>query len=238
MAEAAPIVLWQLGPCWGMPSGSPFCTKLETWLRMAELPYEARVITGLPRSATRKAPYVELADGRRIADSGVIIETLTAERGVTLDEGLDARQQALALALTRLLEDHLYWAIVWDRWAVDEHWAQTRPAYFGTLPVPLRWLVPGLARRGVRRSLHGQGFGRMTDDAILARAERDLAALAALLGDQEHWLGRPSSLDATAHAFLAAVARPPFGGPLQRAIARHPNLTAFCERIEAKWWSR
>ena len=48
MAEAAPIVLWQLGPCWGMPSGSPFCTKLETWLRMVELPYEARVITGLP----------------------------------------------------------------------------------------------------------------------------------------------------------------------------------------------
>ncbi|MDX1406576.1 MAG: Tom37 metaxin N-terminal-like domain-containing protein, partial [Saprospiraceae bacterium] len=49
-------------------------------------------------------------------------------------------QRAIATAVTRMLEDHLYWAITWDRWMLDEHWALTRRAYFGWMPAPLRWL--------------------------------------------------------------------------------------------------
>lgn len=235
-SDPAPIVLWQTPPCWGLPSTSPFCIKLEAWLRMTGLPYEARVLRGLPRSPTGKIPYVELADGRLLADSGAIIETLAAERGVGLDAGLDARERALGLAVTRLLEDHFYWVVAWDRWVPPEHWAKTRVAYFGGLPWPLPWLVPLLARRSVLRALHGQGFGRMTEAAILARAERDLEALAGLVGDREHLLGRPTSVDATIYAFLACALRPPFEGPLQRATARHAGLVAFCERFEARWW--
>lgn len=236
MAAPAPIILWQTPTCWGLPSTSPFCIKLEAWLRMAGLPYEARVLQGLPRSSTRKIPYVELAGGELVADSGAIIERLTTERGVSLDEGLTARERALATAVTRMLEDHLYWAIAWDRWVPRERWAVTREAYFGGLPGPLRWLVPPLARRGVLRALHGQGFGRLGEAEIMARAARDLAALADLLGEAEHPLGRPSSLDATVYAFVVSAGRPPWGGPLQQAVARQPGLTAFCERFEQRWW--
>lgn len=236
MTEPAAIVLWQTPACWGLPSTSPFCIKLESWLRMAGLRYEARVLQGLPRSPTGKIPYVELGDGRLLADSGVIIDTLTAERGVELDAGLEGRERALATAVTRMLEDHLYWAVAWDRWIPAAHWAKTRVAYFGALPGPLRWLAPPLARRGVKRALHGQGFGRMSEAAIMARAERDLGALASLLEGHEHLLGRPASVDATMYAFVASALRPPFDGPLQRAVARHASLTAFCERFEQRWW--
>jgi len=236
MTEPASIVLWQPPPCWGLPSTSPFCIKLESWLRMAGLPYEVRVPQGLPRSSTRKIPYVELSDGRVLADSGAIIDTLTKERGVTLDEGLSAQQRGLANAVTRMLEDHFYWAIVWDRWMVPAHWEKTRVVYFGRLPPPLRWLVPPMVHRAVVRALHGQGFGRIGEAAILARAERDLEALVGLLGDEEHLLGRPATVDATIHAFLVCALRPPFDGPLQRAVARHASLTAYCERFEARWW--
>ncbi len=236
MPGSAPIVLWQSPPCWGMGSTSPFCVKLESWLRMTGLAYEARVLNGLPRSSTRKIPYVELPEGRLIADSSEIIDTLTIERNVTLDAGLDGRARGLAVAVTRLLEDHFYWAIAWDRWIPKAHWEKTRVAYFGALPGPLRWLVPPLARRSVRRALHAQGFGRMTEAMILDRAARDLSAVAALLGEQEHLLGRPASIDATLHAFVAAALRPPFRGPLQRAVQRHANLAAFCDRFERRWW--
>lgn len=60
MSTAPPIVLRQTPPCWGMPSTSPFCIKLESWLRMAGLAYEARVLKGPPRSPNGKVPYVEL----------------------------------------------------------------------------------------------------------------------------------------------------------------------------------
>jgi glutathione S-transferase len=236
MAEPAPISLWQSPPCWGLPSTSPFCIKLEAWLRMAGLPYEARVLEGLPRSSNRKIPYVELPDGRLLCDSGVIIETLAAERGVEVDAGLSEQERAVCTAVTRLLEDHFYWALAWDRWIPPAHWAKTRVAYFGMLPGPLRWLVPPLARRSVRRAFHGQGFGRMPPAEIMARAERDLEALAGLLGAREHLVGRPASIDATMYAFLVSALRSPFDGPLQRAVARHGTLTAFCERFEQRWW--
>lgn len=236
MTDPAPLLLWQMAPCWGLPSASPFCIKLEAWLRMAGVPYEVRVPSGLPRSASRKVPYIEDAQGRVLADTHVIIETLTAERGVELDDGLDAPARALATVVTRTLEDHFYWGLAWDRWMVPSHWVHTRRAYFGGLPALVRGLVPPLVHRGMRRTFHGQGFGRMTEAAIMDRLGRDLAAVADLLGAQEHPLGRPSSLDATVYAFVVSALRPPFDGPLQRAVARHGTLVAFCERFEQRWW--
>ena len=38
------IKLYQFKPAWGLPNPSPFCMKVETYLRMAGLSYE--VING------------------------------------------------------------------------------------------------------------------------------------------------------------------------------------------------
>ena len=35
----AVITLYQPPSAWGIPSLSPFCTKVETYLRMVDLPY-------------------------------------------------------------------------------------------------------------------------------------------------------------------------------------------------------
>ncbi len=42
--------LYTLPGAWGMPSISPFCTKLETWLRMTGLAFEARFLSFPVRS--------------------------------------------------------------------------------------------------------------------------------------------------------------------------------------------
>jgi glutathione S-transferase len=57
------VVLWQMQPLWGLPNPSPFCMKVETWLRMAGIPYEPRAIGGPPKSTTGKVPYIERPDG-------------------------------------------------------------------------------------------------------------------------------------------------------------------------------
>ena len=36
----AMIKLYQFAPAFGLPNASPFCMKMETYLRMAGLPYE------------------------------------------------------------------------------------------------------------------------------------------------------------------------------------------------------
>ena len=69
------IKLYQYLPAFGLPNASPFCMKLETYLRMAGLPFEAPVVSlrELGRAPKGKMPYIE--DGVRIpADSTFIME--------------------------------------------------------------------------------------------------------------------------------------------------------------------
>jgi hypothetical protein len=62
------VKLYPFAPAWGLPNASGFCLKLETYLRMAGLPYEI-------------AP------------------------------GADLRK-----AMQRMMEENLYWVLVYSRW--------------------------------------------------------------------------------------------------------------------------
>jgi Glutathione S-transferase N-terminal domain len=48
------VTLYKFIPAWGLPDLSPFCVKLETYLRLAKIPYETQV--GDPRKAPKKKP--------------------------------------------------------------------------------------------------------------------------------------------------------------------------------------
>ena len=232
------IQLYQFDPAFGLPNASPFCMKLETWLRMAGLPFEAPLGTlrNLQRAPKGKLPYI-VDQGVAIADSSFIIEHLKRQHGDTLDGWMDARQKATALALQRLLEEHLYWAVVYTRWVQQSGWALTREAFFGQLPVPLKWVVPSVARRGLIRELRGHGMGRHSEQEIIALGQADITALADFLGDKRYFMGsEPCSLDACAYAFVANLLWVPVESELKRHAQRFPQLLAYCERMRARYY--
>jgi glutathione S-transferase len=100
-----PIKLFQFPRMFGIPNLSPFCCKLETWLRIARVPYEV-VDTPDPRNGPKgKLPFIE-DGGVRIADSSLIIDHFVKSRGVDPDARLDASQRATALLVQRTLEEH------------------------------------------------------------------------------------------------------------------------------------
>src|SRR5215471_2253017 len=104
-AVHTPIKLFQFPRMFGIPNLSPFCCKLETWLRIAGIPYEV-VDTSDPRSGPKgKLPFIEDGGGR-LGDSTLISEHLMKTRNVDPDAGLDASQRAVALLVQRTLEDH------------------------------------------------------------------------------------------------------------------------------------
>jgi hypothetical protein len=53
------IRLYQYAPAFGLPNASPFCMKLETYLRMAQLPFVAPQIS-LARNRPRTQRQVAL----------------------------------------------------------------------------------------------------------------------------------------------------------------------------------
>lgn len=218
-------------------SPSPACMKLLTWLRMANIPYETALPAAGPRSSTGKVPYLELPDGTVLADSAVIIDRLVAERGVALDAHLSVSDQAAMLAFRRLVEDHLYFAVLTQRWLDDRQWPVTRAAYFGFLPGPLRLFMPSWLRRKVRRDAHGQGLARRPLVEVYEEGANDVRALAALLGDKPWFFGSPSTFDAVAYGTLVQLPvwdTPPW--PTRDALMASPNLLAWLARMQAAYW--
>jgi glutathione S-transferase len=230
------ITLHQFPPALGLPNASPFCLKLELYLRMAGLPYRNAYTLELHKAPKGKLPWID-DDGTAVADSGLIIDYLKRKYGDPLDAGLNPEQRALALAITRLIEEHLYWAVLYDRWITPQGWAMTRPAFFGTLPRPLRAIVPLVARRGIRAELQGHGMGRHAPEQIHALGVADVDALAVLLDGQEFVLGAQVSLvDAIATAFLANILMVPLETPIKSAAAGHANLVAYCRRMAGQYF--
>lgn len=230
------ITLHQFPPAFGLPNASPFCLKLELYLRMAGLPYRNRYTLEMHKAPKGKLPWID-DDGTAVADSGLVIEYLKHKFGDPLDGPLDASQSAHALAIARLIEEHLYWTVLYDRWIAPQGWEMTRAGFFGTLPWPLRMIVPWVARRGIRAELHGHGMGRHAPEQIHALGIADVDALAILLGRQDYFLGaRPTSIDAVATAFLANILMVPLETPIKAAAAGHANLVAYCQRMARQFF--
>jgi glutathione S-transferase len=231
------ITLYQFAPAFGLPNASPFCMKLETYLRMAGLSFEIAPRVNIRRAPKGKLPYIE-DNGRRIGDSSLIIDYLKATYGDPLDGALSAQDRAVALAFRRLMEENLYWAVLHGRWVEPEGWAATREAFFSRLPVLLRWFLPGMVRRMLIRELHGHGMGRHRPEEIQAIGCADVTALADFLGDKPFFMGEhPTSLDAVGYAFLANILWAPLDSALRRHARKYPQFEAYCQRMKGRYYS-
>jgi glutathione S-transferase len=225
------ITLYHFGDAFGFDP-SPFCLKLETYLRLANHPFQKKR-GDLRKSPKRQLPIIE-DDGKIVADSRFIIEYLKGKYGDPLDGHLSTAEKANLHAWQRMVEESLYWTIVYSRWIDDAGWKVFGPLVFGFLPGPLRAIVPPVVRRRVARTLNGQGTLRHSPEEIYGLGLRDIDALAGLLGDRPYMLGdKPTSLDASAAGSLINILHAPVETPLKAGTARHANLVAYADRMRA-----
>lgn len=229
------ITLHQFPPAFGLPNASPFCMKLETYLRMAGLAYDVETVLR-PASSTGKAPYV-VVDGEKITDSGRIIARLEAAHGHPVDGRLTLAQRAESLAFQRMMEEHLYWVLVYARWIAAP--PAERAAFLAGLGVP-RALAPLAAWAGgrrCRRALYHHGLGRHAPEAIWQMGVGDLQALAYWLGSRPFGFGEtPTVFDACLFAFVGNIARMPWSNPLAAAALKHRTLTDHSARMLARYF--
>ncbi|HEX7841805.1 MAG TPA: glutathione S-transferase family protein [Kofleriaceae bacterium] len=221
---------------WHTPNLSPFCTKLECYLRMAEIPYKAAAMQ-LGKAPKGKIPYVELPDGKRMGDSQLVIEhleaQLRAEGKPALDDGLSGHDRAIGHLVRRTLEEAYYFVTLYTRWKTDDGFAAVRDEFKKFIP----GLVVPLVRRDIRKKLHSQGTGRHTAEEVTGFGAADFDACAEILGDRPFLLGdRPRTFDCTLYAFVESLLGFPVDSPLKARAASHPNLVAYRARIRERWW--
>ena len=230
------IVLYQFESSLGVHNPSPFCLKLETYLRMVELPYQVVTDASVQKAPKQKFPYIQDGD-RIIADSGFIIDYLTQTYGDSLDQHLTPQEHAIALAFRRLMEENLYWAVAYSRWIEAANWPKTRQAYFADLPPVIRSIVPELVRREIARNLNGHGIGRHTRDEVYAIGKRDIQAISDFLDDKPFLMGEQvTSLDATGYGFLTNLLKASTHSPLSEYSLQLKNLKDYCDRVNTQFW--
>ncbi len=229
------ITLYTFGPLFGLPDPSPFVVKAEMLLKIAALPY--KVDTGGFRKAPKgKLPYMD-DDGEIVADSTFIRLHIEKKYKFDFDRGLSEERRAVAWATEKMLEDNLYWAMVEARWMVDHNFIKGPALFFRSIPWPMRPLLVNMIRRKVARNLYGQGTGRHTRAEIAQLAEKGIAALAAMLGEKTYLMGdQPCGADATAFAFAQSGLCPHFDTPLRTAMESRPNLVAYVERMQRRYY--
>jgi glutathione S-transferase len=228
------IKLYQFPTALGVPNLSPFCMKVEVWLRLAGLDYEIKW-TPNPRVGPKgKLPFIK-DDGAVVADSQHIIEHLEKAHDVRLDANLTGEQKAIAHAFGHMLAEHTYFALLYHRWINPQSWPVTRETFFGSLPPGVRHVAATVVQRKTRRDLNGHGLGRHSPEEIDRRAAQDLAAVAEYLNVKPYFMGdKPTGIDATVYAFLANMWEVELDTPLKHMVGRHKNLVAYCERMRAR----
>jgi len=225
------ITLFQFPPALGLPNASPFCLKMEAYLRLAGIDYKTEYVSNPAKGPKGKLPYIAI-DGRSIADSELIIQHLHKALGKNLDENLTAHERALGDAFGRLVEEYLYWIIVYSRWIDSRYWPQVKESFFAEFPWLLQSILPAILRKQVRRRLYEQGLGRHSREEIYGFAQRTLGSLADFLGDKTFYMGdRPTKIDATMYAFLANIIQVDLDTELKSLAMSHRNLVAYCDRM-------
>jgi glutathione S-transferase len=237
---APTLKVLKFGPAFGLADASPFVMKVETYLRITGQKYEA--VTGDVRKAPRQQlPVVEM-DGKRVPDSAQIISLLEAKRPEKLDAHLTAAQHASAVALRSMLEEHLYFGVLYMRWVTDDGWSVFEPSLremLGNYGVPslVRGMVCKSARKQVTARTRSQGVGRQPRSELVARCVELIDAFDQHLIQGPYVCGeKPSTFDATAYAFAAGVLCPAFDNELLKHAKTKGPLVAYEARLKAQYW--
>lgn len=164
---------------------------------------------------------------------------LEQRHGIDFDAGLSRTERAYAWAIEKMLEDHVNWGIVIERWMDRANFDRGPRHFFKFAPAPIRPLIIAKVHRDVKRALHGQGLGRHAPAELQQIMHRAIDALSDAIGDKPWLMGQsPCGADATAFAFTAGMLCPLFEGPIRRHAESKPNLTAYRDRGLATWFAK
>lgn len=232
------ITLYQFHPALGLPNASPFCMKLETYFKMAGVNYQNKYVDQPNKAPLGKLPYINMG-GQDIPDSGLIIKTLKDQGIADLDAHLSAEQSAISFAVKRLVEEHLYWTLLYSRWLDDRYSDTIKDGFFAKVPRPMRGFIFKIVQRDLKRSAKGHGLCRHDEETIYAMGRDNLQAISDMLGDKHYFHGdKVSSIDATLYGHLGGIILADMKAtPLKDAAMSMPNLVEYVQRLKGEFWA-
>jgi len=232
------IHLYQFTPLWNIPNASVYCMKTECFLKLSRIEYKTHNVLNPGKAPRGKLPFIKDSDAHQtITDSSFIIDYLKNKFGNKLDGDLSPEQQSLGICIQRLLEDHLNWLIIYDRWVDENGWKIIKHEFFGQLPFILKLFIPELIRRNIVKTCHRHGISRYTDQEREIMGKKDIDALTTFLGNKTFILKEtPSSTDCIVWTFLTQILYTPIPSKLKDYVKTIPSLLEYDKRMKNEFY--
>jgi len=237
--EEDKVYLYQSSRTPRIPSISPQELKLESWLKLQGIPYENIDHKAKLSSKNGTLPFIEF-NGKEVADIAVI-KTLADKFGKDMSAHLNQEQKIVEHAMMKMVENHLYWAIMhWRTSNVDN----TVKAYKIHLPSFMGSKVPlGLLNmyfkfnfcKKVQKKVKSLGITNIDE-----MGRNDLNVLSDMLAEKEFMFGdEPSMLDMVVYSHLAqlVMVEADYPCPLRDYVEEScKNLVALMHRVKDRCW--
>mmetsp|Transcript_6776 Transcript_6776/g.11831 ORF Transcript_6776/g.11831 Transcript_6776/m.11831 type:complete len:284 (+) Transcript_6776:48-899(+) len=185
---------------------SPFCLKLEAFLRLTGLQYKrGSAIQSEFKNPTGKTPFI-IHDGKLIGDSTIIIDYLKFTFGdaVDIDQQLSCEEKSIAHAYISMIENNLYYILIFVRW-----WDQPEISFslFDKVPFLLRSLIYKQIQSKTKQAIYSQGIGRFDRATIFNMGIKDMTAISSLLSDKQFFFDspKPTTLDIVVYAIVTEL---------------------------------
>lgn len=235
--EMGELKLYRDRGCKGLIGGaSPYIYKLETWLRLAGIPYVPRIMspTKLMETAPRGlVPYIDL-DGEIISDSSIIIERLEVLHNDPLnDNRLTREQHAQGGMIKSLCEHELFYILAYGRFIDGDYRAWCEHFFSGdNLPEDQLDATYENFRAFVKERLDVWRLGRYDADFVRQELRKCLEILSCMLGEGPWLFGKaPSSYDAALYGMLASIIHFPIPNPHVQISHEYIKLVDYCDRV-------
>ncbi|KAI6172461.1 Failed axon connections-like protein [Aphelenchoides besseyi] len=249
--EPGLVYLFQYPRIKCVPNLSPYCIKLETWLRFTKVNYKVssgkkavkfvKNVEDLPmnhRSHEGTLPKIEY-NGEEYADSAFIINELPKLLGIqSPDSILSAEQKAVALAFEKMIEDSLTLGSAKFRYEHMDNIMALFPAKFGFAQSLFNVFFKRMLSSKFNERLFAIGLGRHSREEILTIVNQEFDAVSLQLGKKMYLMGdTPTKVDASLFAVLALMLYMPFDmEPKMHILNNCSNLKVYADRIKDQFW--
>ncbi|XP_061190153.1 failed axon connections homolog [Saccostrea echinata] len=211
------------------PSLTPFAVKLETYLRMAKIPYQNEFDSAFNRSSKGKLTWIEY-NGEKVADSEFCIKFINKTLNIDLDKELTDEEKAIAYSFQKVAEEYFFWALFLQRYVHDEG-----EEFFKYVKVP--WIIRIIGKRRAKEQTHAQGIGRHSQEEVQTLIIECLQHFSSFLGKKKFLLGEKAcQADCAVFGILSQGYWHGFGPFVEEEFKKFENLCNYCKRMKAEFW--
>ncbi|XGW17127.1 hypothetical protein V3C99_002049 [Haemonchus contortus] len=231
--KADTVYLYQFPRSKTIPNLSPYCLKVETFLKINKIPYEVCPLK-MGRSRYGLLPFIEL-NGEHIADSEIIIDRLKDHFKVK--PLASPRDEAIARTIEKTVQHHTAPVVYRFKMVEDPNdgFCSTVLQVIGC-PAVLQSTVLPLAAWFMRLKVSRRiaaAIGQFPIEEFKNFLRKDLDTYRDLLDDKKFLFGdEVSSADCAVFSQLGAVLYIPPNNYVKEVLReKYPELTNYCDRV-------